>query len=182
MSEQLSDGRGLFLPVSAPVGDLAGKGLVQSDLSWAAALLGLTAVPAAHTWMDLTRVYLIAREYLEPAERARGRAWDRDAWITAVLDMYPREEYMCALAALNHASTDDALMLVYQDRFLARLAPDAERLARRALAGGVDGQNRWFLARQLVLRAMRLVLVPPSPQSPSANDGPIGQAIRNLDL
>jgi hypothetical protein len=29
------------------------------------------------------------------------------------------------------------------------------------MAGGIDGFRRWFLARQLVLRAMRLVLVPP---------------------
>jgi hypothetical protein len=41
------------------------------------------------------------------------------------------------------------------------MRPEAADAVRRALAGGVDGQRRWFLARQLVLRAMRLVLLPP---------------------
>jgi len=30
------------------------------------------------------------------------------------------------------------------------------------MAGGSDGQRRWFLARQVVLRAIRLVMVPPA--------------------
>ena len=38
------------------------------------------------------------------------------------------------------------------------------------MAGGVDGQRRWFLARQLVLRAMRVVLLPPEAAAQGSPD------------
>jgi hypothetical protein len=53
------------------------------------------------------------------------------------------------------------LTLQYQERFLAQVAGDVAAVIRRVLEGGVDGQRRRFLARQVVLRALRLVLVPP---------------------
>jgi hypothetical protein len=127
-------------------------------------MLGLVPVPEGHAWLDnLVRVYVIAREYLVPFEAACGRDFDRDAWIPVVLKLYPAEELLCQLAALNHAATSDALTLDVQQRYLDGMVPDAAEALRHALGGGVDGQRRWFLARQLALRAMHLVLVPPEP-------------------
>jgi hypothetical protein len=119
-------------------------------------------VPEENAWLDkLVRVYLVARDYLAPYEAAQGRVFDRDHWIKVLLAKYPVEEYLCQLAALNHATNYDELTVVYQERFLEVVAPVAADAIRRAMAGGIDGGPRWFLARQVVLRAIRLVLVPP---------------------
>jgi hypothetical protein len=61
-----------------------------------------------------------------------------------------------------------ALLDEYQQRFLARVAPDVAEVVRLALAGRVDGQPRRLLARQIVLLALRLVLVPPDPVRPAS--------------
>ena len=50
------------------------------------------------------------------------------------------------------------------------MRPEAAGAFRRAMAGGVDGQHRWFLARQLVLRTMRLVLLPPESAAQGSPD------------
>ncbi len=127
-------------------------------------MLGLSPVPAPNTWLDkLARVYLVARDYLTSFEAARGRAFDRDQWISVLLAKYPAEEYLCELAALNHASNYEELTAAYLERYLDAVADDVAEAIRRAMAGGSDGQRRWFLARQVVLRAIRLVLVPPVP-------------------
>ena len=156
---------GLFVPIprAAPPADRrSASGLVLPGISSTAWMLGLAPVPEGHAWLDnLVRVYVIAREYLGPFEAACGRDFDRDAWIRVVLNLYPAEEFLCQLAALNHAATSDGLTLDAQQRYLDDMVPDAAQALRHALAGGVDGQRRGFLARQLVLRAMRLVLVPP---------------------
>jgi hypothetical protein len=46
-------------------------------------------------------------------------------------------------------------------------------------AGGSDGQRRWFLARQVVLRAVKLVLVPPAPAA--APDPALVTDLENID-
>ena len=123
---------------------------------------GLARAGPGHGWLDnMVRVYLVARDYLGPFEAARGRGFDRDAWIRVLLGLYPAQEYLCQLAILNHAATRDELTQPVLDRYLSVMKPEAGGAVRRAMAGGVDGQRRWFLARQLVLRAMRLVLLPP---------------------
>jgi hypothetical protein len=145
-------------------------------------MLGLTPVPEGHAWLDnLVRVYLPAREYLGPFEAARGRAFDRDAWIRVLLARFPAEEYLCQLALLNHAATSDELTDPFAERFLESIAPDAAEAVRRAMAGGVDGFRRWFLARQLVLRAMRLVLVPPLAASGGAADRALEASLGGID-
>jgi hypothetical protein len=158
---------GLFVPIpqTAPPADRrSASGLVLPGIPSTAWMLGLAPVPEGHAWLDnLVRVYVIAREYLGPFEAACGRDFDRDACIRVVLNLYPAEELLCQLAALNHAATSDALTLDAQQRYLDEMVPDAAQALRHALAGGIDGQRRRFLARQLVLRAMRLVLVPPEP-------------------
>lgn len=139
------------------------SGLVLPGIRSTAWMLGLAPVPAENTWLDrLARVYMVARDYLAPFEAARGRVFDRDQWISVLLAKYPPEEYLCQLAALNHASNSDELTAAYLDRFLGVVATDAAEAIRSAMAGA-DGQRRWFLARQVVLRAIRLVLVPPVP-------------------
>jgi len=139
-------------------------GLVLPGVGPAASMPGLTPAPTASVWLDnLVRVYLIAGDYLASFDRARGRVFDRDQWVSVLLAKYPAEEYLCQLAALNHASASDELTAAYQDRFLEVVSDDVAQAVRHAMAGGVDGQRRWFLARQTVLRAIRLVLVPASP-------------------
>jgi hypothetical protein len=113
-------------------------------------------------------------------DRAKRRAFDRDAWISALLALHPRDQYVYQLAALNHATNDLALLDEYQQRFLARVAPDVAEVVRLALAGRVDGQPRRFLARQIVLLALRLVLVAPDPEP--ATDGNLTAGLANLDL
>ena len=145
-------------------------------------MLGLSPVPEGHAWLDnLVGVYLPAREYLGPFEAARGRAFDRDAWIRVLLARFPAEEYLCQLAILNHAATLVELTEPFAERFLERIAPDAAETVRRAMAGGIDGFRRWFLARQLVLRAMRLVLVPPPAAAGAAPDPALEASLDGID-
>jgi hypothetical protein len=118
-------------------------------------------------WLDSgVSAYLTASEYLAPHEQARGHAFDPSAWVDALLRLYPRGLYVEVLAALNRAasSVDPGPVLEYQRRFLQRLAPGLRAAVMSAVAGGVDGRSRRFLARQPVLRAMRLVLTAPAPQ------------------
>lgn len=144
-------------------------------------MLGLAPVPEGNAWLDkLVRVYLIAREYLVPFEAARGREFDRDAWISVVLSRYPAEEYLCRLAVLNHAATSDELTLRCQEQFLERIALDAADALRRVLQSG-DGRHRRFLARQMVLRAMRLVLVPPDPAAEPGPDPAVAADLEGID-
>jgi hypothetical protein len=145
-------------------------------------MLGLTPVPQGHAWLDnLVGVYLPAREYLGPFEAARRRAFDRDAWIRVLLARFPAEEYLCQLAILNHAATSVELTEPFAERFLERIASDAAETVRRAMAGGIDGFRRWFLARQLVLRAMRLVLVPPPAAAGAAPDPALEASLAGIE-
>ena len=154
--------RGLFAPAGPAGAATSASGLVLPGIPSTAWMLGLAPVAEGHGWLDnVVRVYLVARDYLGPFEAARGRSFDRDAWMRVLLGLYPVEEYLCQLAILNHAATSDELTQPVQDRYLSVMKPEAAGAVRRAMAGGVDGQRRWFLARHLVLRAMRLVLVPP---------------------
>lgn len=83
-------------------------------------MLGLVPVPEPNAWIgELAGAYLIAGDYLGPCEAARGRAFDRDAWISALLALHPRDQYLYQLAALNHATNDLALLDEYQQRFNA---------------------------------------------------------------
>jgi hypothetical protein len=102
--------------------------------------------------------------------------------MEALLAKYSREQYLCALAALNHATIRDDLLQAYLDRFLARLAPDAGRRLQAALAGSVDGQRRRFLARQIVLRAMRAVMLADRTPAAAVPDGEVATALASLDL
>ena len=98
-----------------------------------------------------------------------------------LLAQFPAEEYLCQLAVLNHAATSDELTEAYRERFLEASPPDAAEAVRRAMAGGIDGFRRWFLARQLVLRAMRLVLVPPAAAAGAAPDPALDASLDGID-
>jgi hypothetical protein len=117
------------------------SGLVLSGVDEVARRLGLSSALGENAFMErLVRVYLIASEYLEAFEGARGRVYDRGQWIAVLLAAHPAEEYLCQLAALNHAASSDELTLAYRDRFLEMLADDAAEAVRSAMAGGVlDG-------------------------------------------
>jgi hypothetical protein len=175
----------LFMPAlqRAPMGSrTSASGLVLPGIPSTAWMLGLSPVPGENTWIDkLARVYLVARDYLTPFHAARGRVFDRDQWIAVLLAKYPPEEYLCQLAALNHAANSDELTVAYQERFLDVVAADAADAIRRALAGGVDGQRRWFLARQVVLRAIGLVLIPPAPAGPAGQDPALAADLAEID-
>ncbi len=182
MADRPAPGQGLFLPAAPRMPPpTTASGLLLPDMSVTAAMLGLVPVPEPNAWIgELTGAYLIAGEYLGPCETARGRAFDRDAWISALLALHPRDQYLYQLAALNHATNDLALLDEYQQRFLTRMATDVAEVVRLALAGSVDGQPRRFLARQIVLLALRLVLVPPDP--PAVTDASLTAGVANLDL
>lgn len=112
-------------------GRTSASGLVLPGMNSTAPMPGPTPVPTENVWLDkLVRVYLIAREYLTPFDEARGRVFDRDQWISMLLAKYPAEEYLCQLAALNHASSSDELTMAYQDRFLEVISDDAAEPSR----------------------------------------------------
>lgn len=147
-----------------PVAGQSASGLVLPGISSTAGMLGLTPVLELSAWLDnMAKSYLIGREYLQPAEAARGRAFSREDWIAVLLALHPQDEYLHQLAALNHAACHRDLTDVYRDRFLEQVPSHEARAVRAALDGAVDGRPRVFLARQTVLRAMRLVLVPSAP-------------------
>jgi hypothetical protein len=154
----------LFVPAPAvPAARTTPSGLILPDLSWTAARLGL--VPVADGWLETAvRAYLTASEYLGPYEQVRGNGFDPEVWIDALLRMHPRELYVQVLAGLNRAARFKEAVLEYQQRFLSRLGPGLRLVVEAVLAGGADGQPRWFLARQPVLRAMRLVLTAAAPE------------------
>jgi hypothetical protein len=146
-----------------PAAKTTPSGLVIPNLSWTAARLGL--VPVRDAWLDsAVSAYLTASEYLGPWEQAQGNVFDPSVWVDALLRLYPSEVYIEALAALNRAARFKDPALEYQQRFLERLAPVLRAAVASAVVGGVDGRPRWFVARQPVLRAMRLVLTSPDPQ------------------
>jgi hypothetical protein len=168
-------------PVPAPSRRSA-SGLVLPGVAPAAWMPGLTSAPDGYEWLgNLLGVYLPAREYLGPFEAARGRVFDRDAWVRVLLARFPAEEYLCQLAILNHAATSDELTAPFVERFLDRIALDAAETVRRAMAGGIDGFPRSFLARQLVLRAMRMVLVPPPAATGAASDTALEASLAGID-
>lgn len=134
-------------------------------------------------WLDsVLTVYLTASEYLAPYERARQRVFDRDAWIGAQLDRYPAQAYLCQLAALNHAATSDELTIDVQGRVLSRLGDGAASAVCRAVQGPAGGRPRWFLARQVILRAMRLVLIPHAPGTGACPDHVLAAGLDGIDL
>jgi len=105
---------------------------VLPDMSWTAARLGLVPVPEPNAWIgELTGAYLIASEYLAPCEAARGRAFDRDAWISALLALHPRDQYVYQLAALNRATNDMALL----DEYVPVAAPAAPTIPAVGICG-----------------------------------------------
>ena len=69
----------------------------------------------------------------------------------------------------------------FVERFLDRIALDAAETVRRAMAGGIDGFPCSFLARQLVLRAMRMVLVPPATATGGALDPALEASLADID-
>jgi hypothetical protein len=132
----------------------------RPDLSWAAAGLGLVAVPEDSEWPDeLNKVYLTANEYIAPLI---GQTLRLEVWLWGVLQQHPREELVAVLAALNQATHDKELLTQYEQQYLGSIHRDMAQSVRNALDGGVDGKPRVFLARQCVLRALRAVLVPPT--------------------
>jgi hypothetical protein len=129
-------------------------------------MVDLTPVEELDAWLiNMTKSYLIGREYLEAAEAERGRVFEPNDWISVLLPLHSREEYMHQLAALNHAARSKQSIAAYQDRFLEQLPRLDAEAARAALSGVSDRRPRVLLARQAILRAMRLVLVPPMPSS-----------------
>lgn len=157
-----------IIPGLWPVGVPAHWGMTPSGLivlgpPSSAGIPGL--VSARDAWLDdAMAVYLTASDYIAPWEAAHGRAYNPSAWIDALLRRYSGEVYADALAALNRATRFRDPMQEYQRRFLRRLPSSLRAAAELAIGGAADGQSRWFLARQPLLRAMRLVLASTPPQ------------------
>lgn len=142
---------------AAPAAKTTPSGLVVPDLSWTAARLGL--VPVRDGWLEnAVGTYITASEYLGPYDQARGAVFDPEAWASTLLRLYPGDLYVQVLSSLNRAARFTDAVLEYQQRFLSRLSAGIRGVIEAVLAGGTDGQPRRFLARQPVLRAMRLVL------------------------
>ena len=78
-----------------------------------------------------------------------------------LLAKYPAEEYLCQLAALDHASNSDGLTAAYLDRFLDVVALDAAEAI--GVRWGADRTAPLVGPAQVAPRAIRLVLVPPAP-------------------
>jgi hypothetical protein len=68
-----------------------------------------------------------------------------------------------------------------QARFLSRLADGSASAVRRAMDDRAGGRRRWFLACQVVLRAMRLILVPPERVSGACPDPALAVVLEGID-
>jgi hypothetical protein len=128
-----------------------------------AARFGL--IPVRDPWLDdATTAYLTAGDYIATWEMANGHDFSAPAWIDVLLRLYPAEVYTQMLAALNRAARFRDPAEEYRRRFLQRLSPGVRVAMAVAVAGAAGGKPRWFLARQPLLHAMRLVLTAPPPQ------------------
>ena len=153
----------------------------QPDLSWVAAGLGLVPALEASEWPDeLNKVYLTANEYIAPV--VGEKSLRLDVWLWGALQQHSREDLVAVLALLNQATADKSLMKQCEDYYLSVIHPAMAQSARHALQGGIDGKPRVFLARQCTLRALRVVLVPPTsiPGLPSAGVGALPDPIKGL--
>ncbi len=120
---------------------MSASGLVLPGVPSAGWMPGVTPAPEGYEWLgNLLGVYLPAREYLGPFEAARGRVFDRDAWVRVLLARFPAEEYLCQLAILNHAATSDELTAPFVERFLDCIALDAAETVRREIGGVAAGR------------------------------------------
>ncbi len=137
-------------------------------------------MPVRDGWLDNgVGAYLTASEYLAPFELAHGHDFDPSAWVDVLLRLYPSELYVQVLAALNRVARFRDPVFEYEQRFLRRLGSGLRIVVASALAGGVDGKPRWFLARQPTLRAMRMVLAGPAPAQ--EHDQRIAKLVADID-
>ncbi len=156
-------------------------GLILPSISTTAWMLGLVPVAEQSAWLNnMVGTYVIAREYLGPAEARRGREFSREDWIAVLLTLHSQDEYLYQLAVLNHVTRHKELKAQYQERFLAQIPPDDAAALQTALTGGIDGVPRVFLVRQIVLRAMRLILVPPD--LPKVSDPDVASMLADVGL
>jgi hypothetical protein len=179
-----ADETGLFIPAApADATRLTASGLAIPDQVWAARALGLRPVREHGTaHRELVDVYLVAGQYLRPALAERGLAYEPQAWIAALLGLHTPEQYLCALAALNHAAGSPESIEPWRRRYVAHLAED---LARRvnAAVDATDGSTRHsFLARHVVLRATRLTLVTVPDSAPAQSVAAALELVDGMDV
>jgi len=124
-------------------------------------LLGLTVQCEPTPSLPLgSGVYLTAMDYVPTIEQAQGGRYDPEAWLASLLCQFTRREHLTTLAAVNHIAQHADMTAQLQREVLAGTHPVVARALADALAGKTgasDGQPRVFLARHLVLRAIRLV-------------------------
>jgi len=147
---------------SAAIGSARGLFVARGSERPLADLLGLQQVhDQRDLWPDeLTAVYLTAADYIRPFGETAGYAYDPGAWLSFLRCHYTREEFVAALAQLNHVTQHPSMVEQLLERTLTQLSPALADRVRAALAGDVDvarGKRRVFLARPAVLRALRLV-------------------------
>lgn len=146
-------------PESGP--GVAGLFVAQASPRPLASLLGLTPEPVRKSILPPgSAVYMTALDYAPAVERAAGREFDPDAWLSVLLCQYTRDEHLAALATLNHFLQDPDLASAYQQDLLGTASPELAVALRAALRGDTGiaaGKPRVLLARPVVLRAIRLV-------------------------
>ncbi|MDP9848100.1 hypothetical protein [Streptosporangium lutulentum] len=137
---------------------------------------------SADRWAKIANVYLIASEYLKPAEEVRGRTYNGTEWLNAILALYPVEDFLCALAGLNHAvsnaSREPGLVQRYKQIFLAALPDDIAHSVVNALADIPGRPRRRLISRQAILRAIHTVLC----AKPESHEGAVADAVAGIDL
>ncbi len=152
-----------------------------------ASLLGLSPEHARRSMLPPgSAPYLTALDYCPALEAAAGCEFDPDAWLSVLLCQYTREEHLAALAALNHIAQDHGRAADYQLDFLSRATPEMADALRAALGGqtaAAAGKPRIFLARHVILRAIRLVahLSPTDDRELAAAQQRTGRAPRAFD-
>ena len=157
----------LFMPaVRQPLMgvQMSEAGLVLPGISSTAGMLGLAPVTGSNAWLDrLVRVYLDRAGLPGSFEAARGRDFDRDQWIAVLVAQVPGRG-----VPMPAGRAEPCRQLRRADSGLPAAVPGGH--ARRRGRGHppcpgrrLDGLRRGSWPARLVLRAIRLVLVPPEP-------------------
>lgn len=146
-------------------------------------IVGLQAAvppkPETPVWAtDLVATYVTAREYLH----ANDTEYSPQKLLSALLAQHSRDEYVHALALMNHTLIRPELLKQLTADYLAALNPAVSGRLRESLTQRPGGATRHLLSRQVILRTLRLVITNGITRSPTASELTHGEQESHIPL